>query len=146
LRREDLVKLSIERIAARGDGIAHHNGEPVFLPFTAPGDVVLAQLAARRRGDVKAAWSRGGLLAEYAEDCNLARIVWRSCVREIPIVERCPVRVLISGISVAFPPGTFLQASAAAESILVEEVLSGTGDRRPALDLFAGLGTFASSP
>src|SRR5262249_58249922 len=97
------------------------------------------QLAARRRGDAKAAWSRGGLLAEYAADCNLARIVWRSCAREIPIVDRCPVRVLISGISVAFPPGLFLQANA------VEEVLSGTGDCRPALDLFAGLGTFASS-
>jgi len=56
MQREDLVKLSIERIAARGDGIAHHNGEPVFLPFTVSGDVVLAQLATRRRGDVKAAW------------------------------------------------------------------------------------------
>jgi 23S rRNA (uracil1939-C5)-methyltransferase len=50
---------------------------------------------------------------------------------------------MLSGVAVTFPPGGFLQASATAEKILVEEVLCGIGDRRPALDLFTGLGTFA---
>ena len=61
---------------------------------------------------------------------------------EILVVERRRVRVLLSGVAVPFPPGGFLQASAAAEAILVEEALAGIGPRRPVLDLFAGLGTF----
>lgn len=31
---------TVERIGARGDGIARHAGKTLFLPFTAPGDVV----------------------------------------------------------------------------------------------------------
>jgi 23S rRNA (uracil1939-C5)-methyltransferase len=81
-------------------------------------------------------------LAAFAEDCDLARIVWRSSGEDIPVLERRPVRVLLSGVAVPVPPGAFLQASRAAETILVDEVLSGIGTFRPALDLFAGLGTF----
>jgi 23S rRNA (uracil1939-C5)-methyltransferase len=83
-------------------------------------------------------------LARFAEECDLARIVWRSGPNELVIVERRPVRVLLSGVAVPFPPGAFLQASPSAELILIEEVLSGIGRAaRPVLDLFAGLGTFA---
>src|SRR5437762_8247688 len=46
----DLVELEIERVGARGDGLAECNGEPVFLPFTAPGDRVRARLGVRRGG------------------------------------------------------------------------------------------------
>src|SRR5262249_9840625 len=74
--------------------------------------------------------------------CDLARIVWRCSGGELPVVERRPVRVLLSGVMVPYPPGAFLQASEAAETILVERVLSYIGPRRPAVDLFAGLGTF----
>jgi len=81
-------------------------------------------------------------LAAFAEECDLARIVWSSSGEEIPVLERRPVRLLLSGVAVPVPPGAFLQASRAAEVILVEEVLSGIGSLRPALDLFAGLGTF----
>ena len=56
-------------------------------------------------------------------------------------VERAGGRALLSGVAVPFPRGG-LQANAAAEAILVEEVLAGIGDRQPVLDLFAGLGTF----
>lgn len=45
-----LVELSVERIGAQGDGIAHFAGEPVFLPFTVAGDRVRARLGARRGG------------------------------------------------------------------------------------------------
>jgi 23S rRNA (uracil1939-C5)-methyltransferase len=82
-------------------------------------------------------------LARFAVESDVARVVWRSPVGEIVVVERRPVRVLMSGIAVPFPPGAFLQASPSAETVLVEEVLSGIGGGRPALDLFAGLGTFA---
>jgi len=82
-------------------------------------------------------------LARLGDECDLARIVWRSSEEEIPVVERRPVRMLLSGIAVPFPPGAFLQASETAERILVDEVLAGVGPRRPVLDLFSGLGTFA---
>jgi 23S rRNA (uracil1939-C5)-methyltransferase len=82
-------------------------------------------------------------LAECGEECDLARVVWRACGSETSVVERRPVRVMLSGVAVSYPPGAFLQASEAAEGIVVEEVLAGIGCRRPALDLFAGLGSFA---
>jgi 23S rRNA (uracil1939-C5)-methyltransferase len=82
-------------------------------------------------------------LARFADDCDLARIVWRTRADETLVVERRPVRVVLSGVAVPFPPGGFLQPSAAAEAVLVQTVLAGIGSRCPALDLFAGLGVFA---
>jgi 23S rRNA (uracil1939-C5)-methyltransferase len=293
-RSDELIELSVERIGARGDGIAWHRGEPVFLPFTAPGDRVRARLGVRRGGGREGQivdwlisgpgradppcrhfgtcggcalqhldpapyqtaklgaryatlervgidpgvvapmrivpparrWARLGLarpadprlpvrtgyrerfrhnlvdlrecpvleaalfalvgelrlvardllplggtaevtmtrtdsgvdllieaaerpglsaleaLARFADKCDLARVVWRTRGDEIVVVERRPVRVLLSGVAVPHPPGAFLQASEAAELILVEGVLAGIGSRHPVLDLFAGLGTF----
>ena len=294
-RRKDLVELSVERVGARGDGIAFYQGKPVFLPFTLPGDRVLARLGQSRGGGregriveglafgtgrtappcshfgvcggctlqhleeatyravklgaLSAALERvdidpgvvrplrvvppgrrrvrlrlarphdprlplrigfreryrhavvdlteclvmerqlfavsqalrevaghillpGGnaevtltrtdsgidllieaaerpefgaleALARFAEECDLARVVWLAPGDEVPVVERRPVWVLLSGIAVPFPPGAFLQASQSAETILIEEVLSGVGPRRPVVDLFAGLGPFS---
>jgi tRNA/tmRNA/rRNA uracil-C5-methylase (TrmA/RlmC/RlmD family) len=34
---EEIVELAIERIGARGDGVAQYRGEPVFVPFTLSG-------------------------------------------------------------------------------------------------------------
>ena len=81
----------------------------------------------------------GGLAAE----ADLARVVWRSRRAEVPVVECRPVRVMRAGVAVTVPPGAFLQASEAAERILVEEVAAAIGRHRPVLDLYAGLGTFA---
>src|SRR5579864_5669037 len=44
----ETVTLTIERVGVRGDGIATLQDEPVYLPFTAPGDVVRAKLGPRR--------------------------------------------------------------------------------------------------
>jgi 23S rRNA (uracil1939-C5)-methyltransferase len=82
-------------------------------------------------------------LGDFAEAHDLARITWEWGGREIPVVERRPVRIVFGGVAVAFPPGAFLQASEMAQEMLVEEVLLGVGERRPTLDLFAGLGAFA---
>jgi len=46
--KRDTVELTVERVGARGDGIAEHAGRPVYLPFTAPGDRVRARLGAPR--------------------------------------------------------------------------------------------------
>jgi 23S rRNA (uracil1939-C5)-methyltransferase len=43
--------LTVERIGARGDGVARHEGKPIFLPFTVPGDVVRARVG--RDGEAK---------------------------------------------------------------------------------------------
>jgi 23S rRNA (uracil1939-C5)-methyltransferase len=48
------VDLTIERVGARGDGIGHHDGEPVFVPFTVPGDRVRVRLGPKR-GEGRAA-------------------------------------------------------------------------------------------
>jgi 23S rRNA (uracil1939-C5)-methyltransferase len=81
-------------------------------------------------------------LAAFAAESDLARIVWRTPGADILIVERRPVRVRFADVAVPFPAGGFLQASAAAEKRLVAEVVAAIGARRPALDLFAGLGAF----
>jgi 23S rRNA (uracil1939-C5)-methyltransferase len=81
-------------------------------------------------------------LARFAAEHDLARIVWRTGRDDTLVVERHPVRVVFSGVPVPFPPGGFLQASAAAEAVLVAEVVAAIGARRPVLDLYAGLGTF----
>lgn len=82
-------------------------------------------------------------LAGFAAAHDLARIVWRAGGDDIPLVARRPVRVIFSGTAVPLPPGGFLQASAAAEVLLVSEVIAAIGGRGPVLDLYAGLGTFS---
>src|SRR5215211_3608193 len=51
----DMVSLEIESIAAGGDGVGRSNGLVVFVPRTAPGDLVTARIAG------KASFARGAL-------------------------------------------------------------------------------------
>jgi 23S rRNA (uracil1939-C5)-methyltransferase len=44
----ELVQLTVDRLGAQGDGIAEWRGEPVFSPFTVPGDRVRAEIGPRR--------------------------------------------------------------------------------------------------
>jgi 23S rRNA (uracil1939-C5)-methyltransferase len=53
------VSLTIERIGARGDGVARHEGRAVFLPFTAPGDVVRARFGRNGKAELVGIVSRG---------------------------------------------------------------------------------------
>ena len=43
------VKVAIDSIAAGGDGVGRTDGMVVFVPRSAPGDVVTARLAGRKR-------------------------------------------------------------------------------------------------
>lgn len=81
-------------------------------------------------------------MAGFAGEYDLARLIWRVRGVDTPVVERRPVRMAFSGTTVPFPPGGFLQASAEAEALLVAEIAAALGAARPALDLYAGLGTF----
>lgn len=49
------VEVEIEEIGARGDGVARLNGELVFVPFTVPGDRVVARVEGRRGEGLAAA-------------------------------------------------------------------------------------------
>lgn len=83
-------------------------------------------------------------LAEFAAMQDLARIARRhpkSRGAEI-LVERRSVRVRFGDVSVPFPPGGFLQASAEAEAVLRAAVQEGIGAARRVVDLYAGCGTF----
>jgi 23S rRNA (uracil1939-C5)-methyltransferase len=40
--------LTVESVGVRGDGVAHRDGEPIYIPFAAPGDRVRVRLGARR--------------------------------------------------------------------------------------------------
>ncbi|HEY1722528.1 MAG TPA: class I SAM-dependent RNA methyltransferase [Magnetospirillaceae bacterium] len=48
------VSLTIDSLGARGDGLAQHDGQTVYVPFTVPGDVVDAQLGEKRADGVAA--------------------------------------------------------------------------------------------
>jgi 23S rRNA (uracil1939-C5)-methyltransferase len=50
-----IVSLEIESIAAGGDGVGRTNGLVVFVPRTAPGDLVTARIAG------KGSFARGSL-------------------------------------------------------------------------------------
>ncbi|HXP13624.1 MAG TPA: TRAM domain-containing protein, partial [Stellaceae bacterium] len=38
------IELTVDHVGVRGDGVATHSGEKIFLPFTAPGDRVRARI------------------------------------------------------------------------------------------------------
>lgn len=43
-RRASLLRLKIERLSLGGEGIAHADGRVIFIPYTAPGDVIEAEI------------------------------------------------------------------------------------------------------
>ena len=82
-------------------------------------------------------------LLDFARDHGLARLVLDQGYGPEALWEPEPVTVALSGVSVPFPPGAFLQATLDGEQALVGAVcewLAGVGS---VADLFAGLGTFA---
>ena len=87
-------------------------------------------------------------LSAFAEAQDLARLSWapigRGEATPEPIVIRRVPQVVFSGVSVAPPPGGFLQPSAAGEAVLVAEVARFLGETVGSLaDLYAGCGTFS---
>ncbi|MEX1062679.1 MAG: TRAM domain-containing protein, partial [Balneolaceae bacterium] len=49
LKKGSIVELTIESAAFKGKGVARHDGLAVFVPDTAPGDTVLAQIVKRKK-------------------------------------------------------------------------------------------------
>jgi 23S rRNA (uracil1939-C5)-methyltransferase len=84
-------------------------------------------------------------LGEIAEKLDIARISYREKDFRPPeiILTRKPVVKKFGALSVALPPGTFLQASEAGEQALTNIVMNYAEGGTKFLDLFAGCGTFS---
>jgi len=82
-------------------------------------------------------------LTSFAAAHGLARLSIDQGLGPETMYEPQRVAVTLSGVPVAFPVGSFLQATEDGEIALVEAVLSALDGSVRAADLFAGLGTFA---
>jgi len=45
---DEIVELTVDRVGSRGDGVAEHAGQPVYVAFAAPGDRLRVRLGADR--------------------------------------------------------------------------------------------------
>jgi 23S rRNA (uracil1939-C5)-methyltransferase len=147
-----------------------HILEPALVALLAPLRVVLRRLGAlAREGSAVVNLLDSGpdillrtdkpldatgrrLLAAFAEQMGIPRIAWAQGTQPGAGVEETaaqagPVRLLLSGVAVAPPPGAFLQASRAGEAAIVAAVMAGLPAKLPArphlLDLYAGIGTLS---
>ena len=84
-------------------------------------------------------------LSEFAKAHALARLSLDEGYGPVPFWEPEPVTVTLGGVSVAYPPYGFLQATNDGEAALVGAVREIVSDKLLVADLFAGLGTFALS-
>jgi 23S rRNA (uracil1939-C5)-methyltransferase len=82
-------------------------------------------------------------LLDYARDHGLARLSIDQGYGAETVWEPGPVTITLSGVPVAMPVGAFLQATLDAEARMVGDVRKWLEGAGPAIDLFAGLGTFA---
>ena len=82
-------------------------------------------------------------LTSFAAGQGLARLAIDQGLGPETLYEPQPAMVTLSGIAVAFPVGSFLQATEDGEAALVQGVKEAIGDAGHSADLFAGLGTFA---
>lgn len=57
VKKEDKVRLQINGLTHAGEGVGRHGGMAVFVPGTAPGDTVMAEIV-----DIKRNYARGRLL------------------------------------------------------------------------------------
>ncbi|MES2338627.1 MAG: class I SAM-dependent RNA methyltransferase [Pseudomonadota bacterium] len=82
-------------------------------------------------------------LTDFAKANRLARLAIDEGYGAETRWEPEPATVTLGGVPVAFPPGSFLQATDDGEAALVAAVREATHGARTTADLFAGLGTFA---
>ncbi len=82
-------------------------------------------------------------MLDFALENGLARLVLDQGYGPESLWEPEPVSVSLAGISVPFPPGGFLQATADGEAALVAAAREWLAGARTIADLFSGLGTFA---
>ena len=82
-------------------------------------------------------------LTSFAMEHGLARLSVDPGHGPETIYEPVPAAITLSGVPVQFPVGSFLQATADGEGVLVAAVGKALGAAKVVADLFSGLGTFA---
>lgn len=82
-------------------------------------------------------------MLDFARDHNLARLTMDGGYGYETVWEPEQVTINLSGVSVPFPPGSFLQATADGEAGLVAAAREWLAGASTVADLFSGLGTFA---
>lgn len=128
--------------AGRGRNRAKGGGKPrmaadVELAMTGQGvDLGLKGLAVEGLAATEA-------MLDFARAEGLARLTLDQGFGPETLWEPEPVTVSLSGVSVGFPPGAFLQATADGEQALVAAAREWLAGSTAIADLFSGLGTFA---
>jgi len=84
-------------------------------------------------------------MAAFAEANDVARLTLREKdgAAADPLAHRRPFAATFAGVSVAPPPGGFLQATPDGERALTEVVTTAAAGGKRVMDLFCGIGTFA---
>jgi 23S rRNA (uracil1939-C5)-methyltransferase len=82
-------------------------------------------------------------MTSFAGEHRLARLSIDRGLGAETQYEPEPATITLSGVSVAFPVGGFLQATGDGEAALLAAVREAVGESKRTADLFAGLGTFA---
>ena len=82
-------------------------------------------------------------LTSFAMEHGLARLSIDQGLGPESLYEPHPATISLSGVSVGFPVGAFLQATVDGEAALIEAVREAVAGASRVADLFAGLGTFA---
>jgi 23S rRNA (uracil1939-C5)-methyltransferase len=84
-----------------------------------------------------------GALAALASEARLARIATETAAGVEIVLQIAEPAVRFGDVTVALPPGGFLQATGDGEAALQAAVLEGVGKAGAVADLFCGAGTFA---
>lgn len=82
-------------------------------------------------------------MLDFARDNGLARLTMDQGYGPETVWEPNPVTMNFGGVSVGFPSGSFLQATADGEAVLVQDARDWLAGSKFIADLFSGLGTFA---
>ena len=136
-----LRKLLIAIGAGKQQGKGKHAhaklGADIELALTEQGiDLSIKGVAAESLATTEA-------LLDFARAHGLARLSLDQGYGPEALWEPEPVTVLLSGVSVPFPPGSFLQATLDGEHALSGAVCQWFAGSGKVADLFSGLGTFA---
>ena len=123
----EIADVTIESIGARGDGIAHRNGAPVFVPFSVPGDRLRVRLGAAREqghgGEIVEILDKGNERAEPAcrhfgvcGGCALQHMAdaayaeWKCALVRSALAHRGLEGVAVAGL-IRTPPGSRRRAN-----------------------------------
>ena len=82
-------------------------------------------------------------LVGLAERADLARLSWGDRADPEPILTRRAPLLMLGEVTVALPPGAFLQATKRGELAMREAVNAWVGDATKLADLFAGVGSLS---